>query len=71
MWTVTLKAKGIQQKVKIKYLGAMVETLHELSTGSIVSNLFRIISISDAEKKAVAIFDRSRNRRVRLHGKSR
>lgn len=64
-WRVECRAKGLTQVFKTPHLGATVETLHELATGTIVSNIFKIISCDPKRRTALAIFERSRNQSMR------
>ncbi len=69
-WTVTLKAKGIEQTFRKPWLTPLFSTIHELPSGSFVENYYNLCSVDDARMTAVAIFTRSVNRKV-AHGKAR
>lgn len=60
-WTVTLRAKGLEQIVKIPHLGTCVQTSTALASGSIVKHYYCVISVDVTKRTALAIFDRSAN----------
>lgn len=60
-WRVTLRAKGIEQVLRTSYLGASVVTHHALKTGTIVENTYRLVTVDQQRRTALAIFERSRN----------